>query len=92
MANATWQALQQQPILQSVLDAKAAAAAAAAAAQAASADASTVPAMTAAADVGDVVPAVPMPQRLQPAKQAVCAAFHEQVNILLGIYNHHSWC
>jgi hypothetical protein len=76
------QVLQQLPVLPAVLTARAAAATAAAAPQA---DAAACKpgkdlAVSAGAAVDDV-PAVFTPLRLQPAKQAVYSAFHDQVHL-----------
>ena len=70
-------------MLPAVLTARAAAATAAAAAQAGEAVQMPGTASAAAYDGAsmDIVPAVPMPARLQPAKQAVYTAFHDQVHL-----------
>lgn len=76
------QALQQMPVLPEVVNARAAAAAAAAEARADNrqhewpGDAADAEAATEV-----LVPAVPTPLRLQPTKQAVHSAVHEQVNL-----------
>jgi hypothetical protein len=78
------QALQQLPVLPAVLSARAAAAAAAAAARSVERQherPGNVAIADASAEVS--VPAVPAPLRLQPAKQAVYSAVHEQVRCYL---------
>jgi len=78
------QALQLLPVLQSVVEARAAVTAAAEASQQ-----PCSPALAAAASARGLVPALPAPAQLQPAKLAVWRMFHGQVrlsyqNVVLG--------